>query len=224
MGCREREGGREGEGGRGREGGRESKREIERRRRQLVWATTSLLWPAKEFRRKNSSDTRRNSTARRTRRSTSRPNRIGSTEGPNASRPRARKLAEMQESLRVRKETLKAAYEEIKILRENLLREGESMDKNKSHIMSPENTEEVRILEQQELKLKRGAAAKRLAGWTREGSTEEIASWSVEAERISREVEVKNRKLFEAIEKESTMKDVRMSDEGADGLDGSLAS
>ena len=98
------------------------------------------------------------------------------------------------------------------------------MDKNKSHIMSPENTEEVRILEQQELKLKRGAAAKRVARWTREGSTEEIASWSVEAERISREVEAKNRKLFEAIEKESTMKDVRMSDEGADGLDGSLAS
>ena len=61
------------------------------------------------------------------------------------------KLAEWQESLRVRKETLRVAYEEIKILWGDLLREGESMDKNKSHFMSPENTEEVRILEQQEL-------------------------------------------------------------------------
>ena len=68
------------------------------------------------------------------------------------------------------------------------------------------------------------AAGKRLAGWTRDGSTEEIASWSVEAERLSREVEAKKRKLQEAIEKESTMKDVRMSDEGLDGLDGSLSS
>ena len=51
------------------------------------------------------------------------------------------KLAEMQENLTVRKETLRVAYEEIKILREDLLREGESVDKNKSHIMSPENAE-----------------------------------------------------------------------------------
>ena len=47
----------------------------------------------------------------------------------------------MQESLRVRKETLRAVYEEIKILREDSLREGESMDKNKSHIVSPESTD-----------------------------------------------------------------------------------
>ena len=90
--------------------------------------------------------------------------------------------------------------------------------------MSPESTEVIRNLEQQELNLRRGAAAKRLAGWTKDGSTEEIASWSVEAERISREVEAMKRKLQEAIEKESTMKDVRMSDEGLDGLDGSLSS
>ena len=61
------------------------------------------------------------------------------------------KLAEWQESLRARKETLRVAFEEIKILRDDLLREGESMDKNKSHFMSPENTEESRILEQREL-------------------------------------------------------------------------
>ena len=56
------------------------------------------------------------------------------------------------------------------------------------------------------------------------GSTEEIASWSVEAERIAREVEEKKRKLQGAIEKESTLKDVRMADECLDGLDGSLSS
>ena len=61
------------------------------------------------------------------------------------------KLAEWQESLRVRKETLRVAFGEIKIRREDLLREGESMDKNKSHFTSPENAEEIRILEQQEL-------------------------------------------------------------------------
>ena len=57
------------------------------------------------------------------------------------------RLAELQESLRVRKETLKVAYEEIKILREDLLREGETMDKNKTHFVSPEDTEEIRRLE-----------------------------------------------------------------------------
>ena len=60
------------------------------------------------------------------------------------------KLAEWQESVRVRKETLRVAYEGIKILREDLLREGKSVDKNKSRFMSPENTEETRILQQQE--------------------------------------------------------------------------
>ena len=53
------------------------------------------------------------------------------------------RLTELQKSLRARKETLKVAYEEIKILREDLVREGESMDKNKSHFLSPEDTEEI---------------------------------------------------------------------------------
>ena len=48
----------------------------------------------------------------------------------------------------------------------------------------------------------------------RDAPTEEIASWSVEAERISREVEAKKRKLHESMQRESTMKDVRMSDDG----------
>ena len=120
--------------------------------------------------------------------------------------------------------TLRAAHEEIKVLREDLPREGESMDKHRSHIMSLESTEEIRNLEQQELNLCRGAAAKRPAGWTRDGSTEETASWSVEAERISRQAEGKKRKIQEAVGKESTMRDVRMSDERMDGLDGSLSS
>ena len=133
------------------------------------------------------------------------------------------KLAEMEENLRVRKETLRVAHEEIKILREDLLREGESMDKNKSHIMSPENTEETRILEQQELAFWRGSASKRLAGWTRDGSAEEIAGWVLEAQRLNREEEAKKGELQEAIEKESG-KDARMGDDSMDGLDGSLSS
>ena len=60
------------------------------------------------------------------------------------------RLTQLQESLRARKETLKVAYEEIKILRED------SMDKNKCGLLSPEDTEEIRILEQQELAFWRG--------------------------------------------------------------------
>ena len=60
------------------------------RRRWHVGATTSLFLQATEFWKQNSNGTRRNSTARRSRRSTSRPNRVGSTESPNASRARAR--------------------------------------------------------------------------------------------------------------------------------------
>ena len=55
------------------------------------------------------------------------------------------------------------------------------MDKNKSHFLSPEDTEEIRRLEQQELAFWRGSPSKRLAGWTRDGSAEEIAGWMMEA-------------------------------------------
>ena len=41
------------------------------------------------------------------------------------------------------------------------------MDKNKSHFLAPEDTEEIRRLEQQELAFWRGSASKRLAGRTR---------------------------------------------------------
>ena len=39
------------------------------------------------------------------------------------------------------------------------------MDKNKSHFLSPEDTEEIRRLEQQELAFWRVSASKRPAGW-----------------------------------------------------------
>ena len=84
--------------------------------------------------------------------------------------------------------------------------------------MSSENTEEIRILEQQELAFWRGSASKRLAEGTRDGSAEEFAGWMLEAQRLNRAVKAKKRKLQEAIEKESR-KDARM-----DGLDGSLSS
>ena len=105
------------------------------------------------------------------------------------------KLAEGQESLRVRKETLRVAYEEIKILREDSLREGDSVYKNKSHMVSPESTEEIRNVEQQELAFWRGPASKTLAGWTQDGSAEEIAGWMFEAQGLNREVEAKKRKF-----------------------------
>ena len=111
--------------------------------------------------------------ARRKQQSTSRPNKTGSTESPNASSPRVQSWRSGKRASGVRKETLRVAYEEIKFLREDLPREGESMDKNKCHFMTPENTEEIRILEQQELALWRGSASKRQAGWTRDGSVEE---------------------------------------------------
>ena len=66
------------------------------------------------------------------------------------------------------------------------------MDKNKSHFLSPEDTEEIRRLEQ-ELAFLRGSASKRLAGWTRDGSVEEIAGWMMEAQRLNKEVEAKKR-------------------------------
>ena len=92
---------------------------------------------------------------------------------------------------------------------------------NKSHFVSQENTEDIRILEQQELAFCRGSASKRLSGWTRDGSAEEIAGWMMEAQRLKRGV--KKRKLQETVEKEYG-KDARVGDDSMDGLDGSLSS
>ena len=106
------------------------------------------------------------------------------------------RLTELQESLRVRKETLKVAYEEIKILREDLLREGETMDKKQEpflvsgrHGGNPETrTTRIGVFW-------RGSASKRPAGWTRDGSSEKIAGWMLDAQRLNKEVEAKKRKL-----------------------------
>ena len=125
--------------------------------------------------------------ARRKRQSTSRPSKKWINRESKRLESESAKLAEWQESLRVRKETLRVAYEEIKILREDFLREGETMDKNKSHFLSPEDTEEIRRLEQQELAFWRGSASKRLAGWTRNGSAEEIAGWPRDSTKKSKQ-------------------------------------
>ena len=106
------------------------------RRRWLVWRTTNPFWLAQEFLEKELEKLQRkpNGPKKTAKHIEAKQNWIDGEctrlESESA------KLAEWQESLRV-----------IKILRENLLREGEQMDKNKSHIMSPESTEEIRILE-----------------------------------------------------------------------------
>ena len=46
------------------------------------------------------------------------------------------KVTEMQENIWARQETLRVAYEKIKKLRADLVQEGESMDKNRSHVLS----------------------------------------------------------------------------------------
>ena len=91
------------------------------------------------------------------------------------------KLVEMQENVKTRKEALRVAYGEIIKLRTDLAHKSESMDTNKSHVLSSERLEQVRNLELQEPYLRRAAASKRMAGAMRDATTEVIASWSVEA-------------------------------------------
>ena len=57
---------------------------------------------------------------------------------------------EMQENIKIRKEALRVALEENEKLRTDLAQEGESVDKNKSHVLSPEYLEEVRNLQSPE--------------------------------------------------------------------------
>ena len=59
-------------------------------------------------------------------------------------------------------------------------------------------------------------------GWTRDGSAEEIAGWTIEAQRLNKEVEAKKRKLQETIERESG-ENARM-DDAMIGSGGSLSS
>ena len=77
------------------------------------------------------------------------------------------KVAEMWESIRVRKRNSFAGGEE-------------SMDPNRSHVLSPEKVWNVEL---QELYLRRASASKRMAGAKRDAMTEDIATWIVEADR-----------------------------------------
>ena len=95
------------------------------------------------------------------------------------------KVAEVQGNIRARKETLGVACEEIKKLRADLVQEGESMNKNGCHVLSPESLEEERNIELQELYLRRATASKRMAGARRDPTVEEIANLSKEAERTA---------------------------------------
>ena len=52
--------------------------------------------------------------------------------------------------------------------------------------------------------------------------TEAIASWSVESDRMPKETS--GEKIQEAVEKEHTKDDSKMSDDGMDGSEGSLSS
>ena len=128
------------------------------RGRQLIWTTRSQYWLAREFWRKKLQ--RKLSGPKKTAKHIEAKHNWINRESKRLESESA-KLAEWQEGLRVRKETLRGTCKEIKILREDLLREGESIDKNKSHFMSLENTEEIRILEQQELAFWRESASKR---------------------------------------------------------------
>ena len=67
------------------------------------------------------------------------------------------------------------------------------MDKNRSHVSSPERMEEVRNLEQQELCLRRATASKGRARATRDATTEENARWFAEADRIAAEKSAKKK-------------------------------
>ena len=160
--------------------------------------------------------------ARRKRQSTLRPNKTGATENPNA-RVRECKVGgvarEPQSAKRNFESVLRGDQDSPGGPAERRRIDGQKQEPlhvSKEHGRNP-NPRATRIgfLE--------GSASKRLAGWTRDGSGEEIAGWMLEAQRLKRGVEAKKRKLQEAIEKESG-KGARMGDESMDGLDGSLSS
>ena len=73
----------------------------------------------------------------------------------------------MRQNIKTRRETVRVAYEEIKKLRKDMVQEGESMDKNKSRVLSRESLDEVRNLELQDLCSRRATSSKRMAGASR---------------------------------------------------------
>ena len=135
------------------------------------------------------------------------------------------KLAEMQENLRVRIRNLESCLRgDQDSPRRPVARgriDGQKLEPD--HVSREHGGNSESRTTGAEL-AREGTASKRLAGWTRDGSMEEIASWSAAAERMSREVEAKKWKLQEAVRNNPLFKDVRMADGCLDGLDGSLSS
>ena len=130
------------------------------------------------------------------------------------------KLAEWQESLRVRKETLRVAYEGIKFLREDLLRDGKSMDKHKSHFMSPEKNSNLRatrigFLEGIGFEETVSVDTRRFSGgnrWLDDGSPETQQRSGSKEEKTPRD------------DRERIWERCKNGDDSMDGLDGFLSS
>ena len=73
-----------------------------------------------------------------------------------------------------------------------------------------ELVEEVRNPELQEFYLRAASALKRVTGATTDATTEEIASWTMEADGIELEISGKKRKIQQAVEQEPTQGDIKM--------------
>ena len=128
------------------------------------------------------------------------------------------KLAEMPENIRTRKETLRVAYETSQETSKGpWCRRVNRWTRTRVMPCLRRGLEEVGNLELQELCLRR------MAGASRDASTEEIASWSVAADRIALEISGK-KKIQEEVEKKTTKDDIKMSGGGMEGLHGSLSS
>ena len=119
------------------------------------------------------------------------------------------KLAEWQESLRVRKETLRVAHEETRFSGGPAERRGTDGQKQEPLHVSGKH--------------RRNSNPRATRIGFLEGKGFEETGWMMEAQRLNKEVEAKKRKLQETIEKESGT-DARMGDDSMDGLDGSLSS
>ena len=180
------------------------------RRRQLVWVTTSLFWLAREFWRNNSKKSKRSSMPE---------------ENGKAHRGQIKLDQQRIQTLRVRECKIGGVAREPQSAKRNFEsglrgdqdspgRPGERRridgQKQEPLHVSGEHRRNSNPPAKQELAFWRRSASKRLAGWTRDGSAEEIAGWMLEAQRLNREVEAKKRKLQEAIEQESG-REARMS-------------
>ena len=128
------------------------------------------------------------------------------------------KLAEMQEDIKARKENTERS---VRGNRETPSGSGAGGridgQEQESCLVSGES---VRNLELQDNACEGKSASKRMAGASRDATTEEIGSWFVEADRIALEISGKTEKS-KTVENEITKDDIKMSD---GGMDGSLSS